>query len=98
MGICIVTAQAASVGVTAIPHPVTDAAWGGWLVHQFLASKILRFSGVGFDNRVYNTVEIDSKGVRKIDEDERLVVIFENTSAADGFEVAASFRFLTKIH
>ena len=36
MGIAVVTAQAVSVGITAILHPATDAAWGGWLVHQWI--------------------------------------------------------------
>ena len=97
LGIAVVTAQAVSVGITAIPHPVTDAAWGGWFYHTYFSRAMLVLSGVGVDpNNVMNIV-IDSKAARKVDEDERLVVVIENSSAA-GMEVTTMERFLSKLH
>ena len=86
-----------SVGITAIPHPATDAAWGGWLVHQWIQQRFDFITGAGIVSQSLTNIEIDSKGARKVDEDERLVVVFENTTS-QGFSVAASFRFLSKVH
>ena len=98
-GIGVVTKQAISVGITAIPHPGTDAAWGGWVVHQYYGERFQFFSSVGINggNNALSHYPVDSKGMRKIDEDEGLVVVFENM-AATGCNVTHSFRFLTKVH
>ena len=96
IGMAIVTAQAVSVGITVIFHPATDAAWGGWFWHAYYAHRIEVVIGAGFAfDGVFQTI-IDSKAMRKIDEDERLVVVIENL--ADGIEVLTNERFLTKVH
>lgn len=97
-GIGIVSEQAATVGATAVPHPFTDAAWGGWLYHTYFASRFRFVSGVGvsFADGVTTQV-IDSKAMRKIGENERLIVVVENI-AAQGMVFWNSERFLTKVH
>ena len=89
-GICVVTAQAESVGITAIPHPVTDAAWGGWFVHRYFSNQLKFLDGTGLYPQWATHYEIDSKGMRKLDEDERLVVVVEN-AAAVGMLIADQF-------
>ncbi len=96
-GICVVTEQAATVGITAVPHPSSDAAWGGWVVHQYYAARTEFLSAVGFQPNTWHRFPIDSKGMRKIDEDERLIVVVENASAF-GITVTSQERFLTKVH
>ena len=97
-GICVVTEQAATIGITAVPHPATDAAWGGWVVHQYFASQVIGPALLGLEPGVMHLLQIDSKGMRKIGENERLVTVWENTGSAHAFNTFASFRFLTKIH
>ncbi len=97
VGIAVVTQQAQSVGITAIPHPDTDAAWGGWMWHSYFARKIFFTTGVGFQFDVMHQIPIDSKSMRKVDEDERLVVVVEN-SAAFGIDIYANIRILSKVH
>jgi len=97
-GICVVTQQAAGIGITAIPHPSTDAAWGGWFVHGFFAEEFRFLSAIGFQPHNAAQFPIDSKAMRKVDEDERVVVVIENTGATTGLLVSDSFRFLTKVH
>ena len=97
-GICVVTAQAVSVGITAIPHPATDAAWGGWLLHTFFQSKLEVLSAVGIRPDIMHNMVLDSKAMRKVDEDERLVVVVENTDTGFGIRVGHSERFLSKVH
>ncbi len=97
-GIAVVTQQAVSVGITAIPHPGTDAAWGGWVYHTYLHARFQIGSAVGFQGNFATQIEIDSKGMRKVDEDERLVVVVENMNPSHGFVIANSERFLSKVH
>jgi len=97
-GIGVVSEQAASVGASAVPHPATDAAWDGWLYHTYFFSDFEFVSGVGIDGGLMHTMVIDSKAARKVSENDRVVIVVENTHASFGFDFANSERFLTKIH
>jgi len=96
-GIAIVSEPAATVGITAIPTPGTDASWGGWLYHTYFMSNTEFASAVGvnFDN--IRRIVIDSKAMRKVDENDRLVTVVENMSA-DGMVFQDFTRFLSKVH
>ena len=98
-GICVVTEQAVSVGITAIPHSATDASWDGWLLHQFIAERFLFFSSVGAQtgDSGLGRYPLDSKAMRKINDDERMVLVYENSSSL-GTNLTDSIRVLTKLH
>ena len=96
-GICVVTAQAAALGITAIPDPITDGAWGGWFVHQYFANRFRFLDSTGTGWITTQQFEIDSKAMRKVDEEERVVVVVTN-AAAQGMVIWNSERFLTKVH
>ena len=81
-GIGRVTNQAFSIGVTAMPGPVTDADWDGWLFHQFytirgkstVASDLASPSGsIRFD--------VDSKAMRKLKADDVVFGMVEMTES-----------------
>jgi len=98
-GIAVVSEPAATVGITAIPTPVVDASWGGWLYHSYFASRTALNTAVGFAeaaSAVINIV-IDSKAMRKVDEDDRLVMVIENASP-DGMKFWDMVRILSKVH
>ena len=97
VGIGVVSEQAATVGITAIPHPDTDAAWGGWLWHSYFASRLEFVSAVGVLPEMAHNIVIDSKAMRKVGENERLVVVCENSSTT-GIRVLTSIRLLSKLH
>ena len=97
VGIGVVSEQAATVGITAIPHPATDAAWGGWLWHSFFASRLQFVSAVGVLPEMAQTIVIDSKAMRKVGENERLVLVMENSSIK-GLQFGMSVRILSKVH
>ncbi len=97
VGICKVSEPAATIGISAIPTPNTDAAWGGWIWHSYFASFFEFVSSTGVFADGLHRIVIDSKAMRKFDEDDRLVLVVEN-SAATGIRVADSFRILSKIH
>ena len=98
LGICVVSDIAAAAGVASIPGPATNAAWGGWMVHQYFARFYEVITAVGVAADFGTSFEVDSKAMRKVDENDRLVVVVENSASAHGIEIMESFRFLSKLH
>ena len=47
-------------------------------------------------NNISQTFEFDSKAMRKVTPDERIVVMIENAAAADGLLFMVAFRMLIK--
>ena len=96
-GIAVVTAQAVSVGITAVLHPATDASWDGWLYHTYLSAHIQVVSASGIMPDMQHQIVVDSKAMRKVSEDDRLVFVIENT-VSTGLQFFDSFRILSKLH
>jgi len=86
LGIGIVTGDAAAIGVTAMPTPIANEFWDGWVWHQFFSLKSPVATVSGNSRQVF---EIDSKAMRKLrDED----VLF---AAIEGTEVGTATIFAT---
>jgi len=97
-GIGIVTEQAATAGIASIPHPVTDGGWDGWMWHTYFADRFTFLDSSGFSDGVSpRHYVIDSKAMRKVDGNERLVVVVEN-STATGINVTSMERILSKVN
>ena len=92
----VVSDQAAAVGVTAVPDPISDSGSDMFLMHQYFAAPF-RFSAAGVAV-IAATFEFDSKAMRKISEDETLVVVVANSNAAHGLEYLLQFRMLLKVN
>ncbi len=71
VGIGLVSDRAATTGITAVPHPLTDEEWDGWLWRDAV------YIGAS-QNATINEWVIDSKAMRKWDDDMTLVVVAEN--------------------
>ena len=81
-GIGIVDQKAVTVGLTAVKLPLTDLDWEGWLFHQFVsihASEAFNTGGYG----VSQQMEIDSRAMRKFDEDQELYAVLEVTETTE---------------
>ena len=91
VGLTLVSDAALSVGVTAIPGPISDFGWDGWFLHQFFADENLAGS-----NQSRMTFELDSKAMRKYTGDDALVLMAENSHATHGLQVAIFLRILIK--
>ena len=76
VGLCIAPENAVGVGITAIPHPVADLEWDGWLWHSFF--RISGGLGTG-DFSGMASVPVDGKAKRKLTEDDALVAVLECT-------------------
>jgi len=76
LGIGLVTEQALTAGLTAVPGPLTDTDWDGWMWHQVghvIAATATIADGVNGPGSTWRG-EIDSKAMRKWDEDAMAVV------------------------
>ena len=66
-GICVVSENAAGIGVTAVPHPLADIGWGGWLWHE-TTGPVIGLSVTESENTgeiSQGRIQIDSKAMRK---------------------------------
>ena len=77
-GLCVVTDAAFTAGVAAVPTPITEAGWDGWMYHTMLAVQF-RGTAVGDGPASYISREVDVKAMRKNNVDEILIGVFEFT-------------------
>ena len=66
------------VGITAIPTPITQVDWDGWLWHSFFSVHTPDVSGEGGNSTAqHQRIEIDSKAMRKVDGSELIYAAIE---------------------
>ena len=94
-GMCVVSENAAGVGISAVPRPLDDPAWDGWFVYWTGVVK-----GLIVDNSASVRINIDSKAMRKIKDTDVVVAV-----AQGGTEIGAATlnmdlrsRILLKLH
>lgn len=105
-GICRVSTQAATIGSTAVPGPIAEDDWDGWLFYehiQCVAPAALN-SGVASDLdqlapvTATQVITIDSKAMRKVKENDALLGIFELTEVGTAtLRFAGGMRMLFKL-
>ncbi len=93
-GMCVVTDQAVAIGVTAVPSPWTDQASDVWLMHQFWAAP-WKFNTSGAASQAM--FQFDSKAMRKVEDGEDVITVFENGNTSHGVRYIAMLRFLIKM-
>ena len=98
IGGVIISDQAAGIGVTAVPTPVIDAASDLWWFHQWLMSELFFGNATGIDANAGTQYSIDSKAMRKINDDQDVALVAEFASASDGFVLTVGGRILIKEH
>jgi len=96
LGLALVSNAQGALGITALPSPETDALWDGWFWIQAFR-QVMRFgSAIGFEGDWTHPYEIDSKAMRKIEDDQVLVLVGENNHASNGLNVQFNTRHLIK--
>ena len=94
-GWCVVSDQAAAIGVTAIPTPVTDI--GSDLF--FAVKNIFSDESALTDRAKSGTkVSLDSKAMRKVNEDEQPLGVGELSAIGQGMIVFSAGNMLVKLH
>ena len=77
-GICIVSENAFGIGITAVPTPLTDMAWDGWLWHHMEAgTRGFSVTELGVTPSESYRVVIDSKVMRKTRASDVLIGVTE---------------------
>ena len=80
VGIGLVTDQAFAAGVASVPTPVTESAWDGWIYHRFFDTRAASTATDTFAGS-FERWEMDSKAMRKWDEDMTLFAVTEVVEA-----------------
>ena len=93
----VVTDQAAAIGVTAVPTPITDQASDNWFLWEPWAQGFVVATNIGIQSQGFTRYDFDSKAMRKVDDGDTAVVVMQN-NAAVGLEFLMMFRMLLKLH
>jgi len=96
VGMCVVTDQAAAIGVTAVPTPITDKDSDAWIMHKYIYAPMVFGSAIGLHN-LSQTFDFDSKAMRKVPEGSVLIWVVENSSPSFSFQYALQFAVLIKL-
>ena len=78
LGFAIVTAQAAAIGITAVPTPTTDQGSDSFYVWDFLMGGMVFGDTTSFNHLIWEHHQFDSKAQRKLTDDQTSVVVLEN--------------------
>jgi len=95
VGMAVVSDQASAIGVTAVPTPHNDAGSDYWYLHQYIFadSSITANESIQGQNR-----SIDSKAMRKVDDDSDVILVGEGAGIGNGMIYTIGGRFLIKLH
>ena len=96
-GICVVSDEAFAAGAALIPRPFDDAGWDGWFVWQSFVYQLAVSTDIGRlgPSQSGMNFEIDSKAMRKVSDNETIVLMCESQTGA--INVGAHLRLLMKL-
>ncbi len=97
-GGCVVSDQAVAIGVTAVPTPLTDLGSDLWYMWKMLQNSFALLSAIGVATNFNKTWEIDSKAMRKVEDGQDIIDVFEVASTSDGLSLTSVGRMLLKLH
>ena len=99
LGLIVVTDNATTVGVTAIPNPsgVSGDQDASWLVWQGLSVSFTFLSSVGFYADSGHHYTIDSKSMRKVGANDDIAIMVDQENAV-GSTIVTNGRMLLQLH
>ncbi len=93
-GLCVVTDRAFAAGVGSLPGPWSDPGYDGWFVWRSFGIQVVGATADGFIQAQINQ-EVDSKAMRKVTDDETIVLVAE--SQAITYDISMPLRMLFKL-
>ena len=96
-GMYIVNDVAATLGVTALPGPITDIADDGWYVYVPICQRFGFSDATGWNADFGLRYPFDSKAKRKMHEGTRAVLMAENATSTNVFNMSLVIRSLTMV-
>jgi len=94
-GMAVVADQAAAIGITAIPTPITDSGSDLWYSYEMLMANATDLTDVtnGGQGKV-----IDSRAMRKVEDGQTIVEVIESAANTFGLTLHTFQRTLIKLH
>jgi len=93
----VVTEAATTVGITAVPTPLTDTNADFYVYEPFLGRASLQTVTATGEN-FGGSFHFDSKAMRKVDSDDDVAFVVQSTAASPGLDIRLVGRFLIKLH
>ncbi len=93
-GLAVVSDRALAAGSGSIPGPFVDAGWDGWFVWGSFHYVQEQADATGIYLN-FHTQVVDSKAMRKVTDDETIVLMAESQSGAS--QISMPFRMLLKL-
>jgi len=100
-GMAIVSDQAVSAGITAVPTPTLDSGSDLFFVYERLLNEFTISSAVGIQASAGSHTIVDSKAMRKVEDGQDMIQVTEaeaSTSHTQGMNIAGFMRVLIKLH
>ena len=94
-GACFVQNEAFAAGAASLPRPFDDSSGNAWFVHQFVSYRLEFLDATGVISPMGFRADIDSKAMRKVNENLTMVFMYESQSGAAN--VTAHMRMLVKV-
>jgi len=94
----VVSDQATAIGITAVPTPVTDVGSDLFFFHQWIFNRFTFADPSGIDASAGTQYTIDSKAMRKVNDDQDILFLMELSTAGAGFQTITAGRLLIKLH
>ncbi len=93
----VVSQQASTIGITAVPTPFTDISSDLFFAYQPLINSFDVASSIGI-MQTGTRYQIDSRAMRKVDEGSDVISVLETSGVSQGVIVDLWFRILVKLH
>ena len=99
LGLCVVTENAFGVGITAVPTPLTDIGWDGWLWHWAGSVYGPSTTVTNAEGSANVRIPIDSKAMRKFKETDVMLAVLEVSAEVGAAVLTAKMvtRVLVKV-
>jgi len=98
IGLAVINAPAVVIGITAMPTPVTDLGSDLFFVHQAMVSHFEFGDLTGFNSQAGRRYTVDSKAMRKVNDDEDIAFTYEVSGGGGGANLLSMGRMLLKLH
>ncbi len=96
LGMYVVSDQANSVGITAIPHPITDASDDGWFLYVPFIARFRFADATGSADNGYNLFAFDTKAKRIVHDGSNISVVIQNSGVV-GISFSLIMRTLSMV-
>ena len=97
VGIGVTSDKAFGVGATAVPGPLSEMEWDGWMYHRIFDLHAPTATFDGAENQGQVQIEIDSKAMRKMDAAQVMFMALETVESGTATaSIFAETRVLVK--